>query len=54
MVLGEPSQMDLDMVVSELNSFSSDEAAMSVIMSLLEADVNIGQATDSEGLHWPF
>lgn len=52
---GESSQLDLDsVVVPGLSSFSSDEAAMAVFMSLLETDVNMGQSGDMEDLHWPF
>ncbi|XP_062238708.1 basic helix-loop-helix ARNT-like protein 1 [Platichthys flesus] len=52
---GEPSQLDLDnMVVPGLSSFSNDEAAMAVILSLLETDINMGQSGQFEDLHWPF
>uniref|UniRef100_A0A3Q2XVJ3 Basic helix-loop-helix ARNT like 2 n=1 Tax=Hippocampus comes TaxID=109280 RepID=A0A3Q2XVJ3_HIPCM len=54
-VPGDPSQQDLDsMLVPGLSSFSSDEAAMAVIMSLIETDVNMGQSGDLDDLHWPF
>lgn len=50
---GENSQLDLDSVVGpSLNSFSTDEAAMAVIMSLLETDTNLGEAVDFEEMHW--
>ncbi|XP_063761458.1 basic helix-loop-helix ARNT-like protein 1 isoform X2 [Eleginops maclovinus] len=52
---GEVSQLALDgMVVPALSNFSNDEAAMAVIMSLLETEVNVGQSGDFEDLHWPF
>uniref|UniRef100_A0A672GEC7 Aryl hydrocarbon receptor nuclear translocator like 2 n=1 Tax=Salarias fasciatus TaxID=181472 RepID=A0A672GEC7_SALFA len=52
---GSSSDTQLDsMVVPGLSSFSSDEAAMAVIMSLLETDVNMSQSGDFEEMHWPF
>ncbi|XP_054887098.1 aryl hydrocarbon receptor nuclear translocator-like protein 2 isoform X4 [Poeciliopsis prolifica] len=52
-LMGENSQLDLDSVVGpSLNSFSTDEAAMAVIMSLLETDTNLGDTVDFEEMHW--
>ncbi|KAK5867593.1 hypothetical protein PBY51_012067 [Eleginops maclovinus] len=52
-LMGENPQMDLDSVVGPgLGSLSSDEAAMAVIMSLLETDTNLGDAVDFEEMHW--
>ncbi|XP_028254400.1 aryl hydrocarbon receptor nuclear translocator-like protein 1 [Parambassis ranga] len=53
-LMGENSQLDLDSVVGPgLSSLrSNDEAAISVIMSLLETDTNLGEALDFEEMHW--
>lgn len=55
-IAGDPSHLDLDsIVVPGLSNFSSDEAAMAVIWSLLETEGSIGgQSADFEDLHWPF
>ncbi|XP_041709549.1 aryl hydrocarbon receptor nuclear translocator-like protein 2 isoform X1 [Coregonus clupeaformis] len=51
---GESSQMDLDSMVGPgLGTLSNDEAAMAVIMSLLETDANLGDAVDFDNMHWP-
>lgn len=53
LALGENSQLDLDSMVGPgLSSLSNDEAAMAVIMSLLETDTNLGDAVDLEQMHW--
>ncbi|XP_071188461.1 basic helix-loop-helix ARNT-like protein 2 isoform X2 [Salvelinus alpinus] len=50
---GESSQMDLDSMVGPgLGILSNDEAAMAVIMSLLETDANLGDAVDFDNMHW--
>ncbi|XP_052316546.1 aryl hydrocarbon receptor nuclear translocator-like protein 2 isoform X2 [Oncorhynchus keta] len=49
----ESSQMDLDSMVGPgLGILSNDEAAMAVIMSLLETDANLGDAVDFDNMHW--
>lgn len=40
------------MVGPGLGSLSNDEAAMAVIMSLLETDTNLDEAVDLEQMHW--
>ncbi|XP_051916835.1 aryl hydrocarbon receptor nuclear translocator-like protein 2 isoform X1 [Hippocampus zosterae] len=52
-LMGDNSQIDLDSVVAPgLGSLSSDEAAMAVIMRLLETDSNLGDGEDFEEMHW--
>ncbi|XP_077450261.1 basic helix-loop-helix ARNT-like protein 1 isoform X3 [Stigmatopora argus] len=53
---GKSPLQDLDSIlVPGLSNFSSDEAAMAVIMSLLETDVNVAQPGDDfDDFHWPF
>lgn len=52
LALGENSQLDLDSMVGPgLSSLSNDEAAMAVIMSLLETDTNLDEAVDLEQMH---
>ncbi|XP_070997129.1 basic helix-loop-helix ARNT-like protein 2 isoform X4 [Oncorhynchus clarkii lewisi] len=49
----ESSQMDLDSMVGPgLSILSNDEAAMAIIMSLLETDANLGDAVDFDNMHW--
>ncbi|KAL2102972.1 hypothetical protein ACEWY4_002140 [Coilia grayii] len=50
---GESSQLDLETVVGPSSlGLSSDEAAMAVIMSILETDTNLGDTVDFDELHW--
>ncbi|XP_077565665.1 basic helix-loop-helix ARNT-like protein 1 isoform X4 [Stigmatopora nigra] len=53
---GKSPLQDLDSIlVPGLSNFTSDEAAMAVIMSLLETDVNVAQpGNDFDDFHWPF
>ncbi|KAJ8268803.1 hypothetical protein COCON_G00114100 [Conger conger] len=45
--------LDLDTVVGPgLGNLSNDEAAMAVIMSLLESDGNLGDTVDFDEMHW--
>ncbi|XP_035604908.2 aryl hydrocarbon receptor nuclear translocator-like protein 2 isoform X6 [Oncorhynchus keta] len=50
---GESSQMNLDSMVGPgLGILSNNEAAMAVIMSLLQTDANLGDAVDFDNMHW--
>ncbi|XP_061533510.1 aryl hydrocarbon receptor nuclear translocator-like protein 2 isoform X2 [Phycodurus eques] len=52
-LMGDNSQVDLDSVVGPgLGSLSNDEAAMAVIMRLLETDSNLGEGEDFEEMQW--
>lgn len=52
-LMGENSHLDLDSMVGPgLSSLSNDEAAMAVILSLLETDTNLGETVDFEEMHW--
>uniref|UniRef100_A0A8C8MDV4 Aryl hydrocarbon receptor nuclear translocator-like protein 2 n=1 Tax=Oncorhynchus tshawytscha TaxID=74940 RepID=A0A8C8MDV4_ONCTS len=44
--------VSLGMVGPGLGILSNDEAAMAVIMSLLETDANLGDAVDFDNMHW--
>uniref|UniRef100_A0A3P8ZAY5 Aryl hydrocarbon receptor nuclear translocator-like 2 n=1 Tax=Esox lucius TaxID=8010 RepID=A0A3P8ZAY5_ESOLU len=52
-LMGENSQLEMEnMMGSGLGGLSNDEAAMAVIMSLLNTDVNLGEAVDFDEMRW--